>query len=161
MAARESSKEARILKQVQTTLQGITGAAYVFDLSGDDQVRIGGALDPDVLPCAFIYLVSVTTEQRAGRTPLRSYHRSAILQVEVFADVTSDTTSDAALAGADLLNDVMLALEGDRFLDDGDELVDDMEIDASTFLGDIDETSQVFASVVAQLRLAYREVAGT
>ena len=50
------SPERTIMNQIKTTLATITtGGGYNYDLSGDDQVQIGGKFIPDRIPAAYIF----------------------------------------------------------------------------------------------------------
>jgi hypothetical protein len=109
-----TSKIRGILTQLKTVLQGINGAGgYTYDLSGDDQVYIGEGLTPPRYPAAAVYLLSV---QGAHGAQLGRYTRTASIQIQAWVAAQSSDPGERAMCAADLLDDIMAAVEADRKL---------------------------------------------
>ena len=150
-------KERAILTQIKTQLANINGAgSYTHDVSGTDQVKIGGKFSPDRVPSVHVWAVSTTTAQNPGRTLLVNYDRTMLAQVEIWVGSDSDG-ADLHLTVLDAQNDVMLALEADRTLASN---VDDLEISASNYFGEVFDAPGLGVAVL-QLRILYRETAGS
>lgn len=127
-----SSKIRAILGQLKTVLQGINGAGgHTYDLSGDDQVVIGEGTTPPRYPAAAVYLLSVRGQHGAQ---LGRYTRIATLQIQAWTSATSSDPGERAMAAADLLDDIMAAVEADRKLNGN--VKDLIFIDSGTLHGD-------------------------
>ena len=150
------SPERTIMNQIKTTLATITtGGGYNYELSGDDQVQIGGKFLPDRIPAAYIFAGETSSALNAGRTALNSYSRTQPVTIEMWIGSNSTDPAEQHLAPLDAQNDVMKILESDRTLNGN---VDDLIINANR----ADEVPELpgVALVVFTVTLTYREVAG-
>jgi len=126
-----SSITTAILSALKTAMQGVNGAgSYTYDLSATDQVNIGAQWPPPIVPYAYIRLVRVST---ADTAPLGHYGRTVECQVFGFVHATADTAQARTTAAADLMDDLMLAIESDRKLGIG--VVRDVHVEATAFDG--------------------------
>ena len=154
------STERSILERVKTDCVAVDGSgAYNYDFSATDSVIIG--IEPAGVapraPGVYIYPVSVASSRQKGKTPLNSFSRVFVVQLDVWVPKTSLTAESAILAALNAQSDVMRALENDPTLNG---LVHDVEIDASAYDG---EAIQVPGYGVSSLRLKveYHEKRGT
>ena len=151
------SRERQILERVKTQIQNVNGSgSYSYDLSSSDRVVFGDRFAPELLPCAYINLIDITTAQDAGRTVLTRYDRTMQIQIEAWTAVTSSTAGQSILEGCDLMDDIMRALEADRSLDGN---VRDIELSASSLDGqELDRPG--LGLCILQLVVRYTETAG-
>ena len=151
-------KERAILNQIKTQLADIDATgSYTHDLSGTDQIKIGGKFSPDRLPAAYLWSISTTTSQTPGRTLLSKYSRTMTAQIEMWVGCNSADSEDIHLATLDAQNDVMLALEADRTLAGA---IDDLEVNGTTYDGEAFDSPGLGVAVL-QLRMLYSETAGS
>ena len=127
-----SSQIRSVVGAVKTALAGINATgAYTYDLSATDRVRIGTPdLTGSLYPCAWIGAPELRSEHgpQLGR-----YRRSLTIPIWGMAATTSSSTEERGLVGADLLDDLAVALETDRTL--GGRVLD-IIVQGATFDGD-------------------------
>jgi len=156
-------REREIVDQIVSNLQGINGSTggYTFDISGSDQVIIGDQFNPVRLPCAYVFVGGVETNQEAGITILTQYDRSMSVNIIGFVNAANDNPGELMLRSLDFQSDVMKCLESDRSLGNGGTvLADDLEISGRTFRGaDLDLPMTGIAALIVTVK--YRQDAGT
>ena len=145
------------MTQLQTTIATITtGGGYNYDLSGDDQVHIGGTFLPDRIPSCYIFAGKTGSAMIGGRTALNSYARTQLVTIEMWIGTNSTDPAEIHLSPLDAQHDIMKVLEGDRTINGN---VDDIIMDADRIYS-VPEIPGVTVAVV-ELTLTYREVAGS
>tara|TARA_Y100000401_G_scaffold116630_1_gene122896 strand:- start:3912 stop:4388 length:477 start_codon:yes stop_codon:yes gene_type:complete len=155
------SRERNIVNQIVSNLEAINGSGYTFDISGTDQVIIGDQFNPIRVPCAYVFVSSVDTNQEPGVTVLTQYDRTMTLNIIGFLNATNDDPGELMLRSLDFQSDVMKCLESDRSLGNGGSvLCDDLEVSGRTFRGaDLDLPMLGIAALIVTIR--YRQDAGT
>lgn len=154
------STERTILERIKTDLAAVDGSgSYNYDFSATDAVLLGtepAGVAPRA-PGIYIFPVSLSSSRVKGKTPLNSFSRVFVVQVDTWVPRTTATAENAMLAAVDAQSDVMRALENDPTLN---STVHDIEVDASAYDG---EAIQVPGYGVATLRITveYHEKRGT
>lgn len=154
------STERTILERIKTDCAAVDGSgSYNYDFSATDAVVLGTE-PPGVSPRApgvYIFPISVASSRERGKTPLNSFSRVFIVQIDVWVPRTAGTAENAMLAAVDAQSDIMRVLENDPTLN---STVHDVEIDASAYDG---EAIQLPGYGVATLRatVEYNEKRGT
>lgn len=153
------STERTILERIKTDLVAVDGSgSYNYDFSATDAVLLGtepAGVAPRA-PGIYIFPVSLSSSRVTGKTPLNSYSRVFVVQIDAWVPRTTATAENAMLAAVDAQSDVMRALENDPTLN---STVHDIEVDASAYDG---EAIQVPGYGVATLRITveYHEKRG-
>lgn len=128
------STESSILDRIVTNLSAIDGTgSYDYDFSATDAVQIGMTSEPNIVPAAYVFPMTLNTAQTPRRTPMNRYDRTFKIQIDVYVPATDSTPGLAIKAALNAQDDVMLALEADRSL--GSTGVHDIEIEASAYDG--------------------------
>ena len=152
------SKERDILAGVKSQLEGIDATGtYTFDLSDGDRVLVGATMIPDRVPSAYIYATATRSVITPGRTVLRNYDRTLVVQIEAWVNATSDAVGEDHLRALDMQDDVFKAIEGDRTI--GGE-VDDVILSGQTYDGEALQRPGLGVAVIV-LQCTYRDVGGT
>lgn len=110
-----ASRTRTILGAIKSAIAGIDGSgSYTYDLSGNGVVQLGVSAGQEARsPAVWICLASLESEN--ART-LGRYTRRLSVYVEAWISPTVDTPDERICAGADLLNDLCMALEANRSL---------------------------------------------
>ena len=145
-----ASTERSILERIKVDCSAVDGSgSYNYDFSDADAVIIG--IEPAGLapraPGVYIYPVSVSSSRQKGKTPLNSFSRVFIVQLDVWVPKTAGTAESAILAALNAQSDMMRVIENDPTLNG---LGHDVEIDGSAYDG---EAIQVPGYGVSSLRL--------
>jgi len=154
------STERSILEVMKTDLAAVDGSgSYNYDFSATDAVALGtepAGVAPRA-PGIYLFPITLDSSRVKGKTPLNSFTRVFVVQVDVWVPRTTEAASNALLGAVDAQSDVMRALENDPTLNGN---VHDMEISASAYDG---EAIQVPGYGVATLRVSveYNEKRGT
>jgi len=145
------STERSILERLKTNCAAVDGSgSYNYDFSASGAVILGSeptGVAPRA-PGVYIYPVSVQSSRQKGRTPLNSYSRVFVVQMDVWVPRTAGTAENAMLSALNAQSDIMRALENDPTCNN---LAHDVEIDASAYDG---EAIQVPGYGVAALRVS-------
>ena len=150
------SPERTILTQLKSTLATVTtSGGYNYDLSGADQVHIGGTFLPDRVPSAYIFAGTTTSALIPGRTALNSYGRTQLVTVEMWIGNNSTDPAESHLSALDAQHDLMMVIESDRTIGGN---VDDVIINAERSYS-VAEMPGVTVAIL-ELTLRYREVGG-
>jgi hypothetical protein len=146
------STERTILERIQTNCQAIDGTgSYNFDFSDSDAVILGmePAATAPRAPGIYIFTVNLDSRRIKGTTPLNSFTRVFVLQVDCWVPRGSGTPGDAMLRAVDASSDVMRALENDPTCGG---VTHDLSVNALTYDGD---AIQIPGYGVASLRVQY------
>lgn len=150
------SPERTIMNRLKTVIAGITtDGGYNYDLSGDDQVLIGGTFLPSRLPSVYLFGEDTNSSIQAGRTALNSYQRQQLVRIEMWVGHNSTDPAEIHLAPFDAQHDLMKAIELDPTLDGNVDSVI-MNAQRSSAVRDMPGV----AVAVVTLTIAYREVRG-
>jgi hypothetical protein len=146
------STERTILERVQTNCQAIDGSgSYNYDFSDTDAVILG--MEPAATaprsPGIYIFTVNLDSRRIKGKTPLNSYTRVFVIQVDCWVPRTSEAAGVGMLSAVDASSDVMRVLENDPTCGG---VTHDLEINALTYDG---EQIQIPGYGVASLRVQY------
>lgn len=146
------STERTILERVKTNCQAIDGTgSYNYDFSDTDAVILG--MEPAATaprsPGIYIFTVETKSSRIKGRTPLNSYSREFVIQIDCWVPRGSESPGDAMLRAVDASSDVMRALENDPTCGGSTH---DVQIHALTYDG---EQIQIPGYGVASLRVVY------
>ena len=146
------STERTILERVQTNCRAINGSgSYNFDFSAADAVILG--MEPPAAaprsPGIYIFTVQLNSRRIKGVTPMNSFSREFVIQVDCWVPRGSETIGDAMLRAVDASSDVMRALEADPTCGG---VTHDLSINALTYDG---EQIQIPGYGVASLRIVY------
>lgn len=130
--------------------------SYVHDLSGADQVKVGEYGRPwrTGVPVACLWLDDLASEFGA---PLGQYARRARFRWRAWAPLTTDDLEVGETTAADLLADLLLAIEVDRKKGIGATL---MLGGGAAFVGPIEGSGARYAQVAGQIELTYRVTTG-
>lgn len=147
-----ASTERTILERVRTNCQAIDGSgSYNFDFSDTDAVILG--MEPATTaprsPGIYIFTVQLNSRRIKGRTPLNSFTREFVIQIDCWVPRGSETSGDAMLQAVDASSDVMRALENDPTCGG---VTHDLSINALTYDG---EQIQIPGYGVASLRVVF------
>lgn len=119
-----------IIAAVKTRLALVNGSgSYVHDLSGNDRVKVGRPTPADGrYPCVWLAQGPLSSNHDADLT---GYRREFVIDIEGRTTASSDSPEERGLIAADLLDDIVTALEGDRTLGGTvlDITVDGMAVD--------------------------------
>ena len=152
------SKERNILGAMKSQIANIDGTGtFTFDLSGTDQVVIGATMTPDRIPAAYLYASATQSTISPGRTVLRNYDRTLLVQIEAWVTATTDAPGESHLRALDIQDDLFKAIESDRTL--GGQ-VDDVILSGQTYDGEALQRPGLGLAVVI-CQCSYREVGGT
>jgi len=97
-----------ITNLISTIQQADATGVYTYDLSATDSVKIGGDWPPKVLPCVYIYPVTISSEHGTTHT---AYERTVNFAILCFVGADEMTVQARILNAADLVSDVLSALE--------------------------------------------------
>jgi hypothetical protein len=150
------SRETDIVDRIKVNIQGVAGAGFTYDLSGDDRVVVGESFQPHRVPGVYIFPGSIRSSQ-TGRTALTRFSRTFNVQIEAWVAPSSSSPGAASMAALDIGSDIMKALEGDRSLNSN---VHDISIDMISFDGD-ELQRPGLGAVVLQMVITYQETAGS
>lgn len=127
-----ASRTRSIIAAVKAKLAGINGAAggYVHDLSQTGRVKVGRPGKSVTVPCAWVAIGTLESEHgpRLGR-----YKRTLLVDIEARTPTSVDSAEERGLAAADLLDDIITALEADRRMGG---LVLDLKVSGMSVNGD-------------------------
>ena len=152
------SKERDILGAIRTQLQAVDATGtYTFDLSGEDRVLIGATMLPDRIPAAYIYATATQTAITPGRTVLRNYDRTLIVQIEAWVNATTSSPGEDHLRALDMQDDIFKAVESDRTLGGN---VDDVMLSGQTYDGEALQRPGLGLAVIV-CQCSYRDVGGS
>ena len=153
------STERSILERIRTDCATIDGSgSYNYDFSADDAVILGTepiGTQPRA-PGIYIFPINLNSSRQKGKTPLNSYTRDYMVQVDVWGPRTTETAANAMLAAVDAQSDVMRVLENDPTLGG---VVHDLEINAASYDG---ESIQMpgYGVVTLRVTVEYNEKRG-
>lgn len=152
------TREKTIIAAIKTRLALINGAGnYIYNLTAADRIIVGRTIAAErTPPVAYVFPVSKTTEQTAGRTLLREYDRQLVVRIVFFVPVANDDPGTATDAAFDAANDLCLALESARGLLGS---ADDVELSDINYVGEELQLPRGAAAVSVDVRIKYREIA--
>ena len=153
------STERSILERIRTDCAAIDGSgSYNYDFSADDAVMLGTepiGTQPRA-PGIYIFPINLNSSRQKGKTPLNSYTRDYMVQVDVWVPRTTEAASNAMLAAVDAQSDVMRVLENDPTLNGN---VHDLEISAASYDGEAIQLPG-YGVVTLRVRIEYNEKRG-
>ena len=151
------SRERDILAAIKSQLEGVDGTGtYTFDLSTGDQVLIGATMIPDRIPAAYLYATATQSAITPGRTVLRNYDRTLVVQIEAWVNATTSTPGADHLRALDMQDDIFKAVESDRTLGGN---VDDVILSGQTYDGEALQRPGLGLAVII-CQCSYRDIGG-